>query len=222
MDIHWDTSYIKWDDDELALEQLKMQASEHATGAMMTDLNQFRVERGLPLLQINVEPPTRTQLQAHHEITHWIPDDGLLTTDPDGRVRPVYQPPAPEPPDYSAEGLMDIVVDFDPFYEQNLVKGFRNPLIRSFNPLVTPENRFRIKECMEPVDRDNGLNGIEPCLLSGALSDEPICPWHHLGGEDKLRDCFHFGAPNYCPGYDKCKFYKPLTVDRGDGGGGNG
>jgi len=31
--------------------------------------------------------------------------------------------PAPDAPDYSAEGLIDIVVDFDPFYEQNLVKG---------------------------------------------------------------------------------------------------
>jgi len=48
----------------------------------------------------------------------------MLTTDPDGRVRALYPHLAPAPPDYTEEGLMRIVVDFDPFYEQNLVRGF--------------------------------------------------------------------------------------------------
>ena len=38
-------------------------------------------------------------------------------------IEHIKQLQAPQPPDYSAEGLIDIVVDFDPFYEQNLVKG---------------------------------------------------------------------------------------------------
>ena len=39
----------------------------------------------------------------------------LMTVDPDGRIRAVFPyPQPPEPPDYSAEGLIDIVVEQEP------------------------------------------------------------------------------------------------------------
>lgn len=34
----------------------------------------------------------------------------MLTTDPDGRMRPLYPHLAPKPSDYSEDGLMDMVV----------------------------------------------------------------------------------------------------------------
>ena len=94
----------------------------------------------------NISPFDLQRLQAHHEITHWIPDDGLL----------------PEPPDYSAEGLMDIndgsdylelgPITWDLIEAQESVQ--HSPYLQCHN--IVPPHTEILDTKLQPVDRGDG------------------------------------------------------------------
>ena len=132
----------------------------------------------------------------------------LMTVDPDGRIRAVFPyPQPPEPPDYSAEGLMDIVVDFDPFYEENHVRG-HSPYLQCHN-IVAPHTDI-LDTKLHLVDESQYDDDY---FRSQYLTCETRCKWKNIDGEL----CSSPKYKRHICWDSNCVDYEP--VDRGDGGG---